>query len=225
MTPLDETCLATLPTRLKLLLATLYAGYMLSMASTSSFEIALPTLVADASLGLSVADCGTTLALGQVATVVGKLSCGFVVDKRGPTKAYFECLFGMGVLMAFGVLLLMSGFNTFAVALFCAYKLTKAAVWPALAKAAKASFKPAIFGRVWGLLVTSSRVGAVAGAVALSPLLDIGWGCPALVVSVGLGSISLLLCMQQSKSPTGAKQIQHADPESISLSEGIQQYR
>jgi hypothetical protein len=47
---------------------------------------------------------------------------------------------------------------------------TQAAVWPSLGKAAKANFPSTVFGRVWGLLVTSSRVGAVTGMVVVSPL-------------------------------------------------------
>ena len=55
------------------------------------------------------------------------------------------------------------GLNSLALLSFVTLKLAKSAVWPAMAKAAKAAVDSSIFGRVWGVLVTSSRFGAVFG--------------------------------------------------------------
>ena len=65
-----------------------------------------------------------------------------------------------------------------------------------MAKAAKAAFDSSIFGRVWGVLVTSSRFGAVSGGLVLSPVVLFGWAWPGLLVAGGCVLAAVALRVQ-----------------------------
>lgn len=169
-----------------LLLPSLYVGYLLSVASSSSIELAIPMLYADTSVDISAEDVARGLAAGQVATVVGKLIAGFVVDTRG-AAAYAEVLLSVGVCMLVGTAALSSSWRHAALASFLLYKVCKACAWPAMAKAAKVGFPASDLASAWSVLVTSSRVGAVLGGATLGPVAAAaGWACPILTVAAGL---------------------------------------
>lgn len=178
------------------LLATMFGAYAMVIFSSSSFEVSIPGAMEDAALGLDQADFALAMAVGQMATVVGKLVCGFVVDIRGASSAFYEALFLIGCTMLLGLWCLKARFHSGALLCFVALKLIKSAVWPAMAKAAKATFDSAVFGRVWGVLVSSSRFGAVCGGLVLSPLVVLGWVWPGLVVACGLFGMAALLRAQ-----------------------------
>ena len=178
------------------LLGTMYLSYVMAIFSSSSFEVSMPAALDDRSLALDQADFALALSAGQVATVIGKLFCGFVVDLRGASSAFYEALFLIGLVMFVGIGCVSLGLNRLALLSFVALKLAKSAIWPAMAKAAKAAFDSSIFGRVWGVLVTSSRFGAVCGGLALSPIVLLGWAWPGLVVGAGCVLIAIVLRVQ-----------------------------
>jgi sugar phosphate permease len=203
----------------------MYIAYMMSVFNSVSFEVSMPAVV-DSDLDIDSQDFGFAIAVGQVATVTGKIFCGFVVDKRGASAAFYEALLLMGVVTFLGVVCMQIGLRSGALACFFLLKLAKSAVWPAMAKAAKAAFDSAIFGRVWGVLVTSSRVGAVCGAVILSPFVMIGWAWPALIVGAGLvttAGILRLFIRHDAEQTTGLMSPAGKAP-TISMREALRLY-
>ena len=206
------------------LLATMYIAYMMSVFNGVAFEVSMPAVV-DSDLGMTKADFGFAIAVGQVATVTGKIFCGFFVDMRGASSAFYESLFLMGVVMFLGVVCMQIGLRSGALACFFLLKLAKSAVWPAMAKAAKAAFDSAIFGRVWGVLVTSSRVGAVCGAVILSPFVLLGWAWPPLMVAGGLVMVAGILRMfTRHDAAQAAMMSQPGKAPTISMREAVRLY-
>ena len=177
-------------------LVTIYIAYMAAIGSSSSFEVAFPAAISDANLNVTAADFAATLAGGQVGTVVGKLAAGFVVDSRGASRVFVEALAVMSALVVCEVQLISWGDKIGTILAFSIYKAVKAVVFPAMAKATKGLFPSASFSRVWGCLVTSSRVGAVAGTLALSPLSTVGWYWPPLTAAASLAVTSAALCLQ-----------------------------
>jgi sugar phosphate permease len=187
---------ALMSTQKVMLLATMYVSYCMAIFSSSSFEVSIPAALDDSSLGLAQKDFALALSVGQVATVVGKLFCGFVVDLRGASSAFYEALLVIGIVMFAGIGCVSVGLNSMALLSFVVLKLAKSAIWPAMAKAAKAAFDASIFGRVWGVLVTSSRFGAVCGGLVLSPLVPLGWAWPGLLVACGSVLMAMALRFQ-----------------------------
>eukprot|EP01043_Picozoa_sp_COSAG02_P019609 COSAG02_NODE_950_length_15694_cov_34.317794_8_plen_439_part_00 len=166
-----------------LALALMYVGYVASTSSSSSIEVALPALAIDPSVNLDAAQLAQALAAGQMATVLGKFGAGFVVDWRGDS-AFAEALVSTGAMLLGMVVALYAGWLCVALGCFVMLKLCKAAVGPAKTTAAKRIFPPSIFARVWGVLVTSSRVGATCGGFLLAPLVAGGWYYPPVAVGV-----------------------------------------
>ena len=178
------------------LLATMYLSYVMAIFSSSSLEVSMPAALDDRALGLNQTDFALALSAGQIATVVGKIFCGFVVDLRGATTAFYEALLLIGIIMFVGIACVSAGLNKLALLSFVGMKLAKSAIWPAMAKAAKAAFDSSIFGRVWGVLVTSSRFGAVSGGLVLSPVVLFGWAWPGLLVAGGCVLAAVALRVQ-----------------------------
>ena len=187
------------------LLATMYLSYVMAIFSSSSLEVSIPAALDDTSLGLNQTDFALALSAGQVATVVGKLFCGFVVDMRGASAAFHEALLLIGIVMFVGIGCVSVGLNSIALLSFVFLKLAKSAVWPAMAKAAKAAFASSIFGRVWGVLVTSSRFGAVCGGLVLSPVVLLGWAWPGLLVACGCVLSAMALRVQTTRDQSRTK--------------------
>jgi sugar phosphate permease len=171
-------------------------SYVMAIFSSSSFEVSIPAALDDPAIALDQADFALALSAGQVATVVGKLFCGFIVDLRGASSAFYEALLLIGLVMFAGIGCVSLGLNSLALLSFVSLKLAKSAIWPAMAKAAKAAFPSSIFGRVWGVLVTSSRFGAVCGGLVLSPVVMLGWAWPGLLVGAGCLATAAVLRLQ-----------------------------
>lgn len=207
------------------LLATMYLSYVMAIFSSSSLEVSIPAALDDTSLGLNQTDFALALSAGQVATVVGKLFCGFVVDLRGASTAFYEALLLIGIIMFMGMGCVSVGLNKLALLSFVGLKLAKSALWPAMAKAAKAAFDSSIFGRVWGVLVTSSRFGAVCGGLVLSPIVMLGWAWPGLLVGGGCVVCAMALRVQTKRDQGRATRGVFQSPvKSISMRDAVKLY-
>lgn len=182
---------ASLSTGQLLALALMYVGYVASISSSSSIEVALPALAIDPSVNLDATQLAQALAAGQMATVMGKFGAGFAVDWRGDS-AFAEALISTGTMLLGMVLALQADYLSVALGCFVMLKLCKAAVGPAKTTVAKRIFPSSIFARVWGILVTSSRVGATCGGFVLAPLVADGWYYPP--VAVGVFMILMGIC-------------------------------
>jgi sugar phosphate permease len=184
------------------LLVLFYLAYVVNIWTSSSIEIALPLVADDPSVTVGMAELSEGLALGQVATVVGKLATGPLVGWRGAGRAFPEALCVMGVAFFLGVLALRSHAPLAALACFTALKATKAAVYTSMALATKLNFRPQLLAKAWGILSTSSRVGALAGSWLLGPLATtFGWTGPVLAVAGSLQALAALLWLQAPARP------------------------
>ena len=208
-----------------LALVLMYIGYVASTSSSSSIEVALPALAMDPSVHLDAAQLAQALAAGQMATVLGKFGAGFAVDWRGDS-AFAEALMATGTMLLGLVLALQAGWLSVALGCFVMLKLCKAAVGPAKTTAAKRIFPSCIFARVWGVLVTSSRVGATCGGFMLAPLVAGGWYYPPVAVGVfmivmGVGSLVGLraVVMSVPESPRTAKSELAAESSAVGMRE------
>lgn len=185
--------------------ALLYISYVGSISSTSSIEVSLPALALDPSVSLDAAQLARALAAGQMATVAGKLGSGFVIDWRGD-RAFPEAMISTGLMLMATVAALHTGWLSVALACFVCVKLCKAAVGPAKATSAKRVFPPRVFARLWGILVTASRVGATCGSLMLAPLAPLGWYWPPLTVGffmtvMGIGSFIGMRAIMPTTEP------------------------
>ena len=77
--------------------------------------------------------------LGHLPLVTfAQLLVGFALDARPAATAFYESLLVTGVALGATALALHTGMQGAALGAFVFYKLVKAAVWPAMAKGAKA---------------------------------------------------------------------------------------
>ena len=165
------------------ILGSMYTGYAYFMILRSAPAAVSPALTNE--LGLSVEQWGTIVGMSTIGAVIGKLVVALGVDRLGGriTFALGLILCGLGI-AAFGqansVRMLQA---TFFLAL-----MAKSAGWPAMTCIVKDTFRPAQFGRVWGIMGTSSRAGTLLATLCLGALIAVAPWQTVLVVT-GLGGI------------------------------------
>ncbi|MDD5627537.1 MAG: MFS transporter [Elusimicrobia bacterium] len=150
------------------ILACMYAGYMGFILCRSAIFAASPAMVADPALGLSKTMFGAILGWGTAGMVAGKLLNGAVADRLGGRRVFLlALLITAASACALGA---ASRFAAFA-ALNFTMLFAAAAGWPAMAQLISAWYPPQEYGRVWGVVSTSSRLSSVLSALFLGALL------------------------------------------------------
>lgn len=150
-----------------LILAGMYAGYMAFILCRTAIQAGASGLLADPATGLNKASFGEILAWGTAGMVTGKLVTGVIADKLGGRKVFLLALL-LSSLTALGMGLARSYF-TFAAANFFML-FAAAAGWPAMANLVAAWYPAHKFGKVWGLISTSSRLSSVLSMLFLGML-------------------------------------------------------
>ncbi|MGB4709839.1 MAG: MFS transporter [Fuerstiella sp.] len=148
----------------------MYVGYAMFMVLRMVPAVAGTSITGDASLDVGVGDWGRILAMGTIGAVVGKFIGGYAADRFGG-----RVTFSVGLLVsAVGVAAFAASSQVwmFQAALFVAL-MAKSAGWPSMAKIIVTTFRPAEYGRVWGVLATSSRVGTLLATFCLGGLLGV----------------------------------------------------
>ncbi len=148
----------------------MYVGYAMFMVLRMAPTVAGTSITDDASLGVDTGDWGRILAMGTVGAVLGKFIGGYAADR-----------FGGRMTFTFGLLVSAVGVAAFAAssavwmfqAAFFLALMAKSAGWPSMAKIIVHSFRPTEYGRVWGVLATSSRVGTLVATLCLGGLLSL----------------------------------------------------
>src|SRR5262249_43694542 len=149
-------------------IASMYVGYALFMVLRMIPSVAEAAIRRDPSLGMDLEVWGRILAVGNCGAVIGKIICGYSADKFGGKRT-----FTIGLLLAslfVGLFGFASNIWLFGAAYFLAL-MAKSAGWPSMARIIINWFKPDQYGRVWGILSTSSRVGPLAATFGLASLL------------------------------------------------------
>jgi len=180
--------------------ATLYLAYATSMVLRM-----IPTVVGNAirgesHLGIGLAEWSQILAAGTLGALVGKFVCGWSADRFGGRVTLTAAL-----LVAAGGVALFASTHTlpgFQAALFLTL-LAQAAGWPSMTKIIGNWFAPQQYGRVWGVLATSSRVGTLFTTLLLGSLLTtVPWRSLLLLTSVGGVVVALAYGWLLRETPT-----------------------
>jgi sugar phosphate permease len=151
-----------------IVLGCMYAGYMAFILCRTAIYVASPAMVEDPALGLTKTMFGAILGWGTAGMVTGKLLGGVVADRFGGRTVF---LLALSVTTAAAAGFAIAG----GFALFCllnfAMLLSAAAGWPAMSKLIAAWYEPDRYGKVWGVISTSSRLSSVLSTLVLGRLL------------------------------------------------------
>lgn len=173
-----------------------YAGFMLIKTSVVA---GAPALLADPSLGLTNADWASVLAFGTMGGIVGKFLSGWSADRWGGKKIFTTGLFFSSLGLAY--FSRQSQFFAFSFT-YCCILLCNSSGWPSMTKLIGGWFEPHQFGRVWGLISTSSRVGTITATFVVSALLrHMEWRQMLLITaSVGAGLFLLAFLFMKERA-------------------------
>ena len=167
----------------------MYFGYAMFMVLRMVPTVAGQAMREDPALDIDLAVWGRILAMGTFGGMVGKFLGGYAADKFGG-----KLTFTVGLLISAVFVRLFS--TSSAVWLFqltyCFALMAKSAGWPSMAKIIGNWFRPDEFGRVWGVLSTSSRVGALAATFCLGALLVFMPWRAMLVISAAAGVVTVV---------------------------------
>jgi OPA family sugar phosphate sensor protein UhpC-like MFS transporter len=170
-----------------IVVAAMYLGYSMFMVLRMIPGVAGAAILEDRSLGIDLEAWGKILAIGTCGAVLGKFICGYAADKIGG-----KLTFTAGLLIAsifIGIFGLVSDVWLFQAVFFVAL-MAKSAGWPSMARIIINWFRPDQYGRVWGILSTSSRMGTMAATFCLGSLLAwITWR-EMLWIAAGLGIVA-----------------------------------
>ncbi len=178
------------------ILASMYIGYGAMMVSRQIVTILSPALLADASLGLTKTNIGDFLAYGTIGALVGKIIWGPLVDRIGGRLTIFIGISLTALLVAgFGLSANVMSFTVLSFLLYC----TKSSGWPGMTKLVGHWYHPHKYGRVWGILSTSSRASVILGTLFFGWLLSqMSWRVVAFI-STGVALLIAAVCQRTLK--------------------------
>ncbi len=151
-------------------LGCMYVGYMAFILSRTVLAVASPEMLNDPSLELDEASYGDIAAWGMAGMITGKLLTGVLADWLGGRRVF---LMGLSI-AAFLTIAFAWGTSATAFATMNFLILfAMAASWPAMAAIIRVWYPSTKYGRVWGALSTSSRLGASISLILLGMLLTV----------------------------------------------------
>jgi len=153
-----------------IILSCMFVGYMGFILCRTALPVASPEMVKDPKLGLNEASYGDIAAWGTAGMITGKLLTGVISDWLGGRRVFL-----VGLSMA---ALLTASFSwATSASIFAGLNFimlfAMAASWPAMAGIIRVWYSPKKYGRVWGILSTSSRLSASLSMIFLGALLSI----------------------------------------------------
>ena len=190
-------------------LLSMYIGYAVFMVLRMAPAPVSNAIIADPSLNIDKEDWGEIIAMGTAGAVIGKLVSGYAADRFGGritfTVGLVVCSLGIA---AFSV---ATSAWMFQAAFFVAL-MAKSAGWPSMTRIVGRSFRPSEFGRVWGILSTSSRVGTILATFGLGILVaTVSWPV-LLMIASGVGLlIALAFNVSQTFAATRLAECQAID--------------
>lgn len=146
----------------------MYLGYMGFILCRTAIYVASPAMVGDPSLGLTKTMFGAILGWGTAGMVTGKLLSGAIADRLGGRKVF---LLALSITTAAAFAFAIAGGFVFYCFLNFTMLLAAAAGWPAMSKLIAAWYEPDRYGKVWGVISTSSRLSSVLSTLLLGTLL------------------------------------------------------
>jgi sugar phosphate permease len=152
-----------------IVLGSMYAGYGAMMVCRQMVTILSPAMLADPALHLTNTNIGDFAAYGTIGALAGKLVWGPLGDRIGGRPTFLLGLFLSALLVAaYGLSPNVLVFTAFSFLLYGA----KSGGWPGMTKLVGDWYPPRLYGRVWGVLSTSSRASVVAGTLFFGWLLS-----------------------------------------------------
>jgi OPA family sugar phosphate sensor protein UhpC-like MFS transporter len=151
-------------------LGCMFVGYMAFMLCRTALPAASLEMVRDPKLGLDEAGYGDIAAWGTAGMITGKLLTGVIADWLGGRRVFVVALSAsasLTVAFAWGTSATVFGALNFVML------LAVAAAWPSMAGIISVWYPPTKYGRVWGIISTSSRLSASISLVFLGALLTI----------------------------------------------------
>ena len=172
------------------ILATMYVGYAAFMLCRNAVVASQAALVQDPSLGIDKAQYGRLMSLHSAGAIAGKLVTGVGADLFGGRRMFLLALaLTAAANVAFGM---ASSFLLFGILNFLG-QFFKAGGWPAMAKIIGHWYSKKNHGRVWSIISTSSRVGAIAATLILGFLLTLmPWRAAFLVSAIVAGLVVVI---------------------------------
>jgi len=169
------------------ILGCMYLGYGGMMVCRQTVVILSPAMMADPDLEFTEVDYANIVGWGGVGAILGKFLWGPLADALGGRRTFLVALVvSAAFLIAFGITRYAALFGALTFVVWCA----KSGGWPAMAKLIENWYHPRKYGRVWGVLSTSSRASVVIGTLVLGGLLRVlSWQA----VAVCSGAVSVLL--------------------------------
>ena len=175
----------------------MYVGYAVFMILRMAPAPVSNAIISDPALDIDIGDWGRILAMGTAGGVVGKLVAGYAADR-----------FGGRITFTVGLLVCSLGITSFSVAKFAwmfqaaffVALMAKSAGWPGMTCIVGGSFHSIEFGRVWGILSTSSRVGTIVATLGLGVLVAMVSWSVLLVITSGFGIITAAVFYFTQKS-------------------------
>ncbi len=153
-----------------IILGCMFIGYMAFILSRTALPVASPEMVKDPNLGLDEASYGDIAAWGTAGMITGKLLTGVLADWLGGRRVF------LGALTISGLLVIAMGWGTSAT-IFASLNFLMlfavAASWPSMAGIIRVWYPPQKYGRVWGIISTSSRLSASISMIFLGALLTV----------------------------------------------------
>lgn len=165
----------------------MYIGYAVFMVLRMCPAPVSNSILSDPALDIDKGDWGRILAMGTAGAVIGKFVAGYAADRLGGRITFTAGL----VVCSCGIAAFSQATSAwmFQAAFFVAL-MAKSAGWPAMARIVGQSFRPAEFGRVWGILSTSSRVGTMGVTFGLGLLIGtVSWP-NLLLIAGGVGLVT-----------------------------------
>jgi OPA family sugar phosphate sensor protein UhpC-like MFS transporter len=209
-----------------IILGCMFIGYMAFILCRSALPAASPEMVKDPKLGLDEASYGDIAAWGTAGMITGKLLTGVIADWLGGRRVFL-----VGLSLA---ALLTASFSwgtsaTIFASLNFVMLFAMAASWPAMAGIIRVWYPPEKYGRVWGIISTSSRLSASLSMIFLGALLTIfSWQNIFRTAGITSFCIAVLIFFYLKGNPRdvglpaegGEVEVGPSDPEEESTPEG-----
>jgi len=151
-------------------LGCMFIGYMGFILCRTVLAVVSPEMVNDPNLGLDEASYGDIAAWGMAGMIMGKLLTGVIADWLGGRRVF---LVALSVTALLTVAFSWGTSATIFASINFLLLFAMAASWPSMASIISVWYPSTKYGRVWGILSTSSRLGASLSMILLGMLLTV----------------------------------------------------
>jgi OPA family sugar phosphate sensor protein UhpC-like MFS transporter len=190
---------------------TMYFGYAMFMVLRMVPTVAGQAMREDPALNIDLAVLGRIFAMGTFGAMIGKFIGGYAADKFGGKLTFTVGLLISSVFV--GLFSTSSAVWMFELTYFFAL-MAKSFGWPSMAKIISNWFRPDEYGRVWGILSTSSRVGTLVATLCLVNLLVFMSWRVMLVITAAAGVLTVVyFAIVLKERPKGQVVVTSDDPE------------